>query len=277
MRQGFAGWYLKHQKDDTALALIPGRARDGVFIQAITASQSFQIPFPNESYQFGKGILARIGANVFSKDGISLDIRRPGFELRGEIAYADLTVPRSDVMGPFRFFPMECRHHLVSLHHTLHGAVILNGETLHFDGGTGYIEGDSGVSFPETYAWVQCGDFQEACCVMASAAKIPFAGFHFWGCIAVVWLGGQEYRLATYRGAKIRRLDRTGIEITQGSLSLSITVAPRSGQLLRAPVGGSMSRDVRESLCVPARFCFMKDRKTLFEAESRYASCEFSL
>ena len=34
-------------------------------------------------------------------------------------------------------------------------------QTIDFTNGVGYIEGDSGTSFPESYVWVHCNDFSE--------------------------------------------------------------------------------------------------------------------
>ena len=77
-------------------------------------------------------------------------------------------------MGPFKYFPMECRHGIISMRHTLEGRLKLNGKEIDFTNGLGYIEKDSGRSFPSSYVWVQANDFDEPCSIMASVADIPF-------------------------------------------------------------------------------------------------------
>jgi tocopherol cyclase len=57
------------------------------------------------------------------------------------------------------------------------GRVLLNGRELNFTGGKGYIEGDSGRSFPKSYTWVQCNDFTVECSIMVSVVHIPFASY----------------------------------------------------------------------------------------------------
>ena len=197
----FEGWYYKHQTNGKTLALIPGKAEDNAFVQVVTDELAYNIPYSLDEYSIDNDIL-RVGGNIFSKSGVTLDIQHPELTLNGEIKYSNLTPIRGDIMGPFRFFPMECRHGVVSMNHSLYGAAMLNDETYDFTDGRGYIESDSGRSFPSGYTWVQCNDF-ENCSIIVAVARIPFYGLKFWGCICVVYLNGREYRLATYNGVKI--------------------------------------------------------------------------
>jgi hypothetical protein len=163
------------------------------------------------------------------------------------------------------------------MNHSLHGAVILDGETQDFTGGNGYIEADSGRSFPSEYTWVQCNAFETDCSIVASVARISFYGLRFWGCICVVWLNGREYRLATYRGVKIQRCERGIIELKQGKFRLSITIDENAGHILPAPNLGKMSRFIRETLSCPAQFRFMEGDRCLFEEKSDFASYEYMM
>jgi hypothetical protein len=282
MRGHFEGRYYKHQTKFSndgginSLAIIPGRASDGAFIFVVADKESYHISFPLTEYQKCDGEL-RIGGNIFSSDGISLDIQSPEISLSGELVYTNPTPIRGDIMGPFRFFPMECRHGIISMSHLLQGAVILNGETSDFGGGKGYIESDSGRSFPTGYTWIQCNAFDADCSIMASVARIPFYGLRFWGCICVVWLNGKEYRLATYRGVKIIRCERGIIELKQGKYRLSISIDERGGHKLPAPQFGKMSRFIRETLSCPAHFQFTEGDKCLFEGKSDFASYEYMM
>lgn len=271
----FEGWYYKHQANGRSLALIPGRVGEGAFIQVITDEGSYNVPYPLSDYQKGNSL--RIGENEFTQAGITLNIKTPELALAGEIRYANLTPIRGDIMGPFRFFPMECRHGVTSMRHDLSGSVIMNGETISFEGGTGYIESDSGRSFPEGYAWTQCNDLERGTSIMISIARIPFCGLRFWGCICIVRLDGHEYRLATYNGAKILRCAQGVMELRRGRHRLTATIDTREGYALDAPRLGSMNRIVRENLSCPARFRFLEGDRILFDGTSKFASYEYAM
>lgn len=275
MSSFFEGWYFKHQKGPETLALIAGRAREGAFLQVLTQEGACRAEYPLSAYQKGPGRL-RIGDSVFTPEGLSLSVHQNGVELSGSLRYGRLTPIRGDIMGPFRFFPMQCRHTVVSMEHPVSGVVLLGGRELDLTGGKGYLEGDSGRSFPKSYTWVQCSAFDRDCSIMASAAHIPFAGTQFWGCICVVLLEGVEYRLATYRGARILRRDAEQLVLAQRDLTLCVRfLEPRQGHLLAAPQRGEMVRGIREAPGAPARFEFRKGGRILFQAESQFASCEY--
>jgi len=274
MKKFFEGWYHKHQANGKTLAIIPGKADDGAFIHVIADNGSATVPFDLSEYR-KDGILA-IGDNQFSDSGILLNIERDGFSIHGELKYSGLVPIRGDIMGIFRFFPMECRHGIVSMKHDVHGEIVWNNEKYKFEGGTGYIETDSGSSFPDSYSWVHSNDFTEPCSITAAVARIPFAGMKFWGCFCVVWYKGREYRLATYRGAKILCCENGIIELGQGKYRLSVKVKRENAFCLPAPKLGSMNRIIKESPSCPTEFNFTVNGRTIFSAESRHTSYEFA-
>jgi len=231
------------------------------------------VDYPLSAYHKGKTL--RVGQSVFCEKGVKLDIRGKGVSLRGILHYGGLTPIDGDIMGPFRFLPMECRHGITSMRHNLIGTVTLNGEKLDFTGGVGYIESDSGYSFPDRYTWIHCNQLGGDCSIMASVARIPLCGLRFWGCICVVWLNGREYRLATYKVVRVIRCGPGGMVLEQGGLRLEITVQPQNGHMLAAPRLGVMSRTIRENASCPAAFRFTKGGRVLFEGKSRYASFEY--
>lgn len=272
MNRYFEGWYYKQQKDNFTLALIPGRSRNEAFIQVITDEQSYHIPFPLNAFQSGE--IVHVGKNKFCQRGIQLSIHTNALQLRGQLSYENITPLSSDIMGPFRFLPMECRHAVISMNHRVNGTLSLNGKTLHFTGGKGYIEGDRGRSFPESYSWTQCNAFDEDCSIMVSAAKIPFAGFTFWGCIASIWYQKKEYRLATYKGAKISHRSKHCLEIKQSDYILRVDIPKQIGHLLYAPSNGDMSRTIHENPSCTARYQFKKGQQIILDKISKQASYE---
>ena len=281
MKGRFEGWYYKHQANGKSLALIPGRADDHAFLQIVTDNRAYNLIYPLSEYRVGydaPGALSlRLGKSIFSSSGVTLDVHRLGLTLRGEVTYGGLAPIRGDIMGPFRHFPMECRHGVISMHHSLSGALTLNDEPYGFTGGHGYIESDSGRSFPSGYTWVQCNDFEADCSIMAAVARIPFYGLRFWGVICVVWLGGREYRLATYRGVKIICCSPGLIDLGQGKYRLRITVDSRKGSALASPRSGKMDGIIRERLSCPARFRFTEGKRVLFDEISDHASYEYEM
>lgn len=260
MSETFGGYYYKHQKGGKTVALIPGFAGSRRFLQIITDDASYEAPLTPGS--------------CFTPQGIRVHVRQPELRVDGAVRYTGLTPLRSDIMGPFRFFSMECRHKVVSLYHRTDGSITINGERFDLTGGIGYIEGDSGTSFPRAYGWAQSNDFPIPLSVMASAAEIPFAGVRFRGCIAAVWMAGREYRLATYRGAHVLACDERRLILRQGADLLRIDVDAGQGHPLAAPQNGKMSRTIHEHPSCPARFRFVHDGQLLFDLWSEQASFE---
>ncbi len=268
-KNGFEGWYFKHQKDDDTIAFIPGRANSGNFVQVITASGSRQFDVPELAVE---GDSLQAGSCLFSGRGCTIDL--PG--IQGEIVYEGLTPLKSDIMGPFRFLPMQCRHGVISMAHALNGSVTIDGESHCFDGGKGYIEKDSGSSFPRSYLWLECNDFAEPCSIMASVAHIPFGGTNFTGCICALLYGGREFRLATYRGVRIHAFQADYLCLSQGKLLLEVDIKPTGdGHPLRSPVKGHMSGTIRESSNADIHVRLWEKCKPVIDAHSRHAAYEY--
>lgn len=259
MGRYFEGVYYKHQKGANTVCFIVGRANSGRFVQVITNEKVYQ-------YDQWKNC-------TFSSEGISVDLP----EIQGTIRYGALHPLHSDIMGPFRFLPMQCSHAVYSMGHHLEGALCIEGKTIDFSGGIGYLEGDRGRSFPKEYLWLQCNDFKEPCSVMASVAHIPFCGFSFMGCICAVVHAGRSYRLATYRGVKIEEASRHRLVLRQGGIRLAVTIEPQQAQPLRAPLSGHMVQTIHESNDSHARFQLWEKNRLVFDLHSQHVSFECNL
>lgn len=262
----FRGYYFRHQNENQTLALIVGKSTDSAFIQVVTEEGSKLYPFATADFTD----CIRIGDNQFSKDGVHLAL--PG--LSGDIRYQHLTPLRSDIMGIFRFFPMQCRHTVVSMRHVLNGTVWLDGKPLCFDGGSGYVEGDSGRSFPREYLWIAAHDLPNGDAFFLSVAEIPFCGFRFSGVICVWMLHGKEYRFATYLGAKAQVTDRR-VEITQHAFRVEAEILHVGAEHpLAAPQNGRMTAAVRESNCAQVALKLYQHETLIASATSRRAGFE---
>lgn len=282
-RSYFEGWYLKQQtRDGRSLALIPafhidGQGRPSASLQVIAGGQSWRLDYPAEEFQAAAEVFrVRLGENLFDSEGVRLAVEQEGLSLHGTLRYGPFAPLRSDIMGPFRFLGgMECAHGVLSMGHWVEGTVTLNGESLRFSEGIGYAETDRGRSFPDTYLWSQCL-WGEGTGLMLAVASIPLPVGAFTGCICAVIHGGREYRLATYRGIRVKRWSAAGAELRQGEYRLLAEVLGERPQLLRAPVKGGMDRTVRESLQARVRYRFWAGEELLFDHTDDHASFEYA-
>ena len=281
----FEGWYFKHQNPQgQTLALIPAfhigkEGRRTASLQVISKDQAWWLEYPETQPQVSRQpFQVQIGQSSFGSQGIDLHIHQDNLSLCGSLRYGPFTALRSDIMGPFRFFAgMQCAHGVVSMGHSLSGTLELNGERLDFSDGIGYIETDRGRSFPSKYLWTQCvWDGTERGSLMLAIATIPLPVGGFTGCICSVLYRGQEYRLATYRGAKIEKWSPSGAVIRQGKYRLKVELLDERRQPLRAPVEGRMERTIHESLCAEVRYRFWHGDNLLLQHTDPNASFEHS-
>ena len=181
-RPYFEGWYFKcRTKDGKTIALIPaihkvGNGQRSASLQVIAEAGTWWLEYPEaEFHAVRQPLRVSLGPNTFSEEGIFLQVERSGLSLHGNLRHGHLTPLQSDIMGPFRFISeLECTHGVVSMGHRLDGTLTLNGKTLDFSGGLGYIETDRGRSFPDKYLWTQCNWVKpETTGLMLAVATIP--------------------------------------------------------------------------------------------------------
>ena len=112
---------------------------------------------------------------------------------------------------------------------------------------------------------------------MLAVATIPIQKYvRFTGTICSVNYNKREYRLATYKGARIKAWSEHGADIVQGKYRLMVEVLEKQGQPLRAPVEGAMGRIIHESLCSKVRYHFWKKGHLLFDHTDDGASFEYA-
>lgn len=279
MREYFSGRYFKCQSKDKTVAVIHAyhraNGKASCSIQIITDSGAWNAVFPCDVYsEDKKNGTVRIGGNYFGTDKMALDIDDGALSAHGSVFFGALTPIKYDIMGPFRFVPfMQCRHSVLSMYHTVSGEIEINGERFIFNGDTGYIEGDRGYSFPKVYSWTQC--IFNGGSLMLSVADIPFGLFHFTGIIGVVYAHGKEHRIATYLGAKAEKIEGGEIVIKQKNTRLTAKLVEKHAHPLYAPVGGEMTRVIRESASCRAYYKLEDGGGTVLEFESEKASFEY--
>ncbi len=290
-RKYFEGWYFKVVSKDErhAFAFIPGISfgEDGTahaFIQVLNGKKCTAEYHDYEAKDFqpsSERFELKLGDNFFSGDKIKLKV--PG--ISGELNFKNTTpwpkmLGAPGIMGWYSFVPfMQCFHGVVSMHHLIEGALEIDGETIDFTGGIGYIEKDWGQSFPKAYVWMQTNHFDAGVPVsmMGSAAHIPWLGNYFVGFIGGFWLEDRLFKFATYTGAK--KYLEIGEETVQlifknrkTELRINAQKGP-SGELI-SPLLGDMKGKINESLQATAETQLLENGKIIFEGIGRNVGLE---
>lgn len=274
-KQYFEGWYFKHASPDLKIAFIPSIAIvDGekkAYVQVISNLFSECFEFQYEEFSAAERNLdIRIGNNHFSDRGIKINLED---KIKADLKYSDLLVPK-DIMGPFRFFPMmECRHSIFSMKHLVYGNIFIDDREHVFYRDLGYIEGDSGTSFPEKYVWVQGNDLPNGAFSL-SIATVPLGPFKFTGLIALLYVGRKEYRFATYNNSKILKNSEERIRLKKGKLVLDVSIKSGKGFCLSAPVKGAMSRTILESMDAEIEINLFEKDSLIYRGIAKDASVE---
>ncbi|HTP08688.1 MAG TPA: hypothetical protein VMP08_10580, partial [Anaerolineae bacterium] len=148
----FEGWYFKlvDAAEQHVHAIIPGvflgkdRSTSHAFVQVLDglSGRSTYHRYPLERFAASdREFDVCVGSNHFRTDCLSLDIADTDQTLRGELKFDSIipwpvTFTSPGIMGPYAFAPfMECYHGVLSFDHAVRGTLVMNGATIHFDGG----------------------------------------------------------------------------------------------------------------------------------------------
>ena len=262
----FEGWYFKNTNKKNGVSFIPGinieKNEPKAFVQVITNDTSYFINYDINDFEFNhEPFIIKVGNNLFSKEGIHIDIKdeSQNLNINGDIKYSNMksintNFMNPNIMGPFSYVPfMECNHAILSMNNNANGSIDINNTIINFDDDMGYIEKDWGCSFPKTYIWCQGNNFQKSnASFMLSIANVPFKMFNFRGMICVLLIENKEYKFTTYNNSKIVKYevndDSLNITLKKGDLFLNIKSTYDKGQKLSAPVKGKMEKDIFESI-----------------------------
>lgn len=264
----FEGWYFKQvsANRDSVYSFIPGislsKERDHSFVQVINGvtGSTYYFKYPLSEFKASaRELNVKVGNSVFTFDGINLDLRNETNEIWGNIKFnAVEPYPSSTInpgiMGWYSFVPfMECKHGIVSTGHNTDGELSVNGIVTDFVSGRGYIEKDWGRSFPESWIWLHCNTFNDSDASFTfSVAKIPWLGSYFIGFISYLKVDNRFYNFSTWSKAKVRSLtyinNSLQINIENKSYTLKVKAVNNLPGKLQAPVKGSMSRTIKESV-----------------------------
>lgn len=275
----FEGWYFKHVTKKQVIAFIASfhttldQERYGC-IQMITKDNSYLKKYSWEEVRgetIEEGIT--IGNNLFSLDGIKLDIDFGEQRIKCNLNYSEMIKIDTPIMGPFqRLKFMECSHEIYSLIHQVSGTIKINEVEDNVVNGLGYIEGDRGTSFPSSYLWTQCNFGNNS--IVLAVGKVSLLGIRFHGIIGHIYYNGIHYRLATYNGAKVIRRYPNFIRIKQKQYKLVVHLLKRNENVLQAPMKGDMMRAIHESVTCSVRYRFYIGGEKIFDFVEETASFE---
>lgn len=266
----FEGWYFKVVTADRsrAFAFIPGISfsktgkQDHAFVQILDGNTGKvhvkEVPV-DAFYWAPDAFDLYLGENHFNDHQMQLDLILPEICVQGHLWFDTPTPwPKTflspGIMGPFGWLPfLECMHGILSFDHAIQGELRVDGETIDFSGGRGYIEKDWGKSFPSDWIWMQSNHFASPHTSFTfSLATIPFGLFHFTGVIAGLWKDGVLYPFTTYGGVstevKLREKDQAEIVLQQGKMRLWVHAERITSGSLKAPTLQGMNRRIMESL-----------------------------
>lgn len=279
-QQFFEGWYYKLISPDREhrWAVIPGvfyhpdpKLRH-CFVQVLDGANS-QVTyhrFPVEDFQADRSdFLIQIASSTFHSHGFSLDLDDAGQRVTGEVSFDELTpwpvtFLSPGVMGPYRFTPfMQTYHGILSMDHTIQGGLEINGQTVDFSRGRGYMEKDWGRTFPRAYIWMQTNHFiEQGVSLSASVATIPWLTGWFRGFLVGLLIDGRLYRFTTYLGSEILSLTvddqhvhwnlaggpSSGWDRRFSRFELAVAAERSGGGLLSSPELDGMTPRILESL-----------------------------
>ena len=260
----FEGWYFKNTNKENSISFIPGinieNKSPKAFVQVITNDTSYFVNYDIKEFYFSHEPFAiKIGDNLFSKEGIHIDIKTEELNINGDIKYTnnksiDTNFMNPNIMGPFSYIPfMECNHAILSMQNKADGSIDINNKKFKLDDDMGYIEKDWGSSFPKSYIWCQGNNFQKSnASFMLSIADVPFKMFKFRGVICVLLIDDKEYKFTTYNNARLVDFDVNddflNVTLKKGDMYVSVQARYNNAQKLSAPVKGKMGKDIFESI-----------------------------
>lgn len=294
----FEGWYFKHVSADkgSIISFIPGislnKEDTHAFVQCIYKNSegvltTHYFRYGIEAFTFNhEPFQVTVGKNTFSKEAIYVDLKDNEMAISGKISYGKLkalkrTFSQPNIMGYFSYIPkMECNHEIISMDHSLKGALVINDGTVDFDDGRGYIEKDWGTSFPKKYIWIQSNHFeQEGISICCSIATVPVAFMEIEGFFCNLVIGEDEYRFATYNQSKVQFLDAGGddfhILLKNRHHKLFLKGKSTTTKELVAPNNGKMAYTIKEGLTGEVSLILEdKDGHILMETKTGHSGIE---
>ena len=261
MKNRFYGKYYKFISDNGhVLAFIISHTNEGDMIQIIMDSGSY---FIND-----------MNAITINDNTITFNVNSNDINIKGELALGKFNKLNSKVMGPFTYLPMECRHSIYSMKHTINGKLIINGNEYTYTNSLGYIEGDSGSSFPKKYIWYNSVT-DSATVTMAIATVVVMGFIKFKGLLCFIKTKDKEYKICTYNLGKIKKIENNNIVIKKGKYKFILEFSNNEGHKLKAPVKGNMDRYIKEAITTSTRYKLLYKNNLILDVCDDISSLEY--
>lgn len=291
-KDAFEGWFVKVDDRENGLmfSVIWGYATN---IQGRHAFLQFQNTLKNETTYVRYPLEAltwtadpfvlTIGRNTLSQKGMVLDFETPDLSVRGRFAFGvfaplrRISFLKPNIMGWLSYFPNECNHAILSMHHTVTGTLAMGNAAWTLQDADGYLEKDWGTGFPKTYVWCQVNDWAESALVF-SYATVPLLGRHAKGFFLVLHHQGEEIRLSSIEGSRMKAFtvseDAFTAVVEKGSLRVTLHARQAHPVALASPNQGAMEARIKESLDGTVVLSVEKKGKTVLELTSSRASID---
>ena len=262
MKNKFYGKYYKFISDSGyVFSCIISNANEGDMIQIITPDGAF---FIDDT----KSII------VNDNNTITFNVNGNGLSINGTLKLGDLSPLKSKVMGPFTYLPLECKHDIYSMRHTLNGNLIINNTVYSYNNSLGYIEGDKGRSFPKKYIWYN--SVTDNTTVTLAIATIPILGFiRFKGLLCFIRNNDKEYKICTYNFGKIKVISDSKVVIKKGKYIFTLEFEDYDGHNLKAPTKGNMDRYIKEAITTKTKYKLTYKNNTILQVEDDISSLEY--
>jgi len=294
----FEGWYFKLVDPTEAhryaviAAVFKTEAEDTphAFVQVndnVSGKMTYA-RYPLDAFRAAQDRFAvHIGPNFFSEEAIRLNLRTGEMRMQGALRFHEIkpwpaTLTAPGAMGWYAWVPrMECYQGVVSFDHAIEGVLEIDGDSVDFTGGRGYIEKTWGQSFPSAWIWLQSNHFASPeTSLFGAISMIPWIGRTFRGFMAGLLHQGTLYRFTTYTGAETEHLAVAPEQIEwvlRDRLYRLEIVADRGETIdLRGPSKVDMGVRVPEALnaAVDVRLSTRKGNHVIFEGNGRNAGLE---
>ena len=271
----FESWTYKlvTANQDAVYAIIPGvfmnvgGSNNHAYVQVLDGISGESTYFRMGSFEAEpNGFDLRMDQCSFSADALSLHIDNDFGTAQGELSFGSLrpwptTLFSPGAMGKTGWLPnMKYRHSVLSFDHVIDGELTLNGKTVDFSGGRGYLKNEWGVTYPKASVWMQCNNFDTpdtSLSAVAYLAPTPFDS-EFAAFSVGLWHDNQLFTFGNYNGAKVARFDVTDSSVdwvlytNKHELTIKAT-RPDTGLIT---VAGSDDMDREVGLSLQAQYEF---------------------
>ncbi len=296
----FEGWYFKlvdsHMKH--AFAFIPGvffsptGEFDHAFIQVVDGIKKtyYYERFSVEGFSAANDIFSlKVAGSSFGRCGLDFNLTGERATINGRVDFKNhLDWPDNFLnpgsMGLYNYIPkMQCYAQVCAMDYDLNGALDINGQSVDFSGGKGYIEKNWGSAFPYSWIWIQCNHFQKAqASLSCSLAHIPFPRSSFRGFLVGLYVDNRFYKFTTVNRSKVEA-NQKGTDVVlhfknrHHTLTIDCQTREEDFILLNGPRGEQMVPLVQENLQGKVKVILKEnaDGKVIFEDSGQCAGVEY--